>query len=136
MAPKVVNTTCHNIQVNFEKQGIPSLTLDTKLRQLEERSGFTDRKSVQGAAGRAPLTVYNCFPGLQASWIWETVWREINQAEFITLYVKPFLSMNMDILLSLLGVIYAFRIYDFKNDIFLNSHKRLQKRWPKSFNGI
>lgn len=55
-----------NIQVNFEKQGIPSLTpWILKLRQLEERSGFTDRKSVQGAAGRAPLTVYNCFPGLQ-----------------------------------------------------------------------
>ena len=103
--PQVFKSTLKNKEFLHQ----PHRTL--KLRQLGEGSGFTDRKPVQGAAGRAPkwtrslfITAFQVFKSQLGFW-GRLFWREINQAEFITLYGQAFLSMNMDILLSLLGVL-------------------------------
>ena len=109
--PQVFKSTLKNKEFLHQ----PHWTL--KLRQLREGSGFTDRKSVQGAAGRAPKWTHSLFiPAFQVFktqlGFWGRLfWREINQAEFMTLYGQAFLSMNMDILLSLLGVLCVQKIW-------------------------
>lgn len=53
--PQVFKSTLKNKEFLHQ----PHWTL--KLRQLREGSGFTDRKSVQGAAGRAPKWTHSLF---------------------------------------------------------------------------